>query len=407
MIEISNPQVKALQDEIGQRGQTPLNSYNRGPVRRWLVALGIDSPTARTLPNGELDRLYNDTSDQALLDLMGKPPSAPAPRPASHPVSVSTPDTAELAGQLAVILAGLQARPSMDEDRVREILAEALDALPVPTGPSEAEVQEMIRKAFEEQGPRVIEFRTPRGVTQVEGYTHEALPTLVGMLSAGCHVWLVGPAGSGKTTLAEQAAKALGLAFYSTGAVTSDFRLIGYQTATGELVRTPFRDAFERGGVFLWDEVDASNPNALVAFNQALANGHYAFPDGMVEKHPDFVAIAAANSWGHGATSEYVGRVRQDAATLDRFAFLPIGYDERLETRLAGDHADWARLVQATRRAASRLGIKAVISPRATILGSRLLSAGLDRQTVLQSTLRKAIDEPSWTKLVQDLPDLR
>jgi cobaltochelatase CobS len=371
--------IQALQNEIGPRGQTPINSYNRGPVRRWLVQWGVDSPTARTLPNGELDRIYNDASDEALKALLAQSPTTPpASRPASRPVSEPTPDTQEIAVQLAVLLAKIQAGGSLDEDRVREIVQEALET----------------------QRPLVIEFRTDNTVRTVEGATHRALPDLTRMLSAGLNVWLVGPAGSGKTTLAEQAAKALGRPFYSTGAVTSDFRLMGFTTATGDLVRTPFREAFEHGGVFLWDEVDGSNPNALVAFNQALANGCFAFPDGMVTKHQDFVAIAAANTWGTGATTEYIGRVRQDAATLDRFVYLPIDYDEALERDLVGaEYASWVRGVQRLRRAAGELGVKALFTPRASINGARLLAAGLRREVVVQTTLRKGLDDATWAKL--------
>jgi len=49
--------------------------------------------------------------------------------------------------------------------------------------------------------------------------------------------------------------------------------------AQGKLVRTVYRDSYENGGVFLWDEMDASSPNAMLAFNAGLANGHQDFPD--------------------------------------------------------------------------------------------------------------------------------
>ena len=366
--------------EVGPRGSTPINSHNRGPVRKWLVAAGVDSHLARTLTNGQLDKAYNDTTDNTLASLIGqepKPREEPAPAPA--PVSgKATDNTDAVARQLATVLAQLHSKAELDPAQVREI----------------------VREEIKRQAPQVIELRTPGGTQKLEGRVHKDMSLLLPMLNAGCHVWLVGPAGSGKTTLAEQAAKALGRKFYSTGAVTSDFRLIGYQTATGELVRTPFREAFENGGVFLWDEIDASNPNALVAFNQALANGRFAFPDGMVDKHPEFIAIAAGNTWGSGATAEYVGRVRQDAASLDRFVFLAIEYDTGLEQDMVGpEFKHWALRVQAYRKAAAKLGIKVVLSPRATIHGAKLLHQGLPESVVADSVLRKNLDSSTWDKL--------
>ena len=104
--------------------------------------------------------------------------------------------------------------------------------------------------------------------------------------------------------MAKHCATALGVKFYSVGAVQNEYKLTGFVDAEGRTVRTAFRDAYEHGGLFLWDEVDASAANALVAFNQALANDSFPFPDGMVDRHPDFLAIAAANTYGTGATAE-------------------------------------------------------------------------------------------------------
>ena len=135
---------------------------------------------------------------------------------------------------------------------------------------------------------------------------------------------MVGPAGSGKTTAAHEAAKALGIPFYFTGAIDSAYKLTGFIDAQGRTVRTAFREAFEHGGVFLFDEMDSSMPAALLAFNAALANGHADFPDGIIKRHPDFRAIAACNTFGGGANRQYVGRMQLDAASLDRFAIAPL-----------------------------------------------------------------------------------
>lgn len=258
--------------------------------------------------------------------------------------------------------------------------------------------------------PTSIEIKANGETRKVEGAHHKLTPLLIKVLSTRINgkrpsAWLAGPAGSGKTTAAEQVAKALDLPFYSTGAIQTEYKLTGFVNAEGEIVRTPFRDAFEHGGVFLWDEIDGSNPNALVAFNQALANGHCAFPDKMVEKHKDFVAIAAANTFGSGATVQYVGRNRIDAATLDRFVFIEWSYDESLERQIAGND-DWVDIVQAFRRAVDELNIRHIVSPRASIDGAGLIAAGLSIKEVRELVVRKGLDNDQWNKLVRKAQDL-
>lgn len=377
-------ELQSLERDIGPRGAASISSANRNLVRKWLCARGVDSPTARSLTIDQLSASYNDTSDSTLKAHMtngsgvtvNTAPAAPF-KPVREQTEQPAPDVAQIAELLAQLFAMQKAAPA-----------------PIP----EERIIELIRK----HAPiTAVEIRIPdHEPLKLDGHHHEAFPALLKMVSAGVNVWLAGPAGSGKTTLAHQCALALKRDFYTTGAVTSDFRLMGFMNAQGELVRTPFRDAFERGGVFLWDEIDASNPNALTAFNQALANGHFAFPDGMVEKHKNFIAIAAANTYGHGPSAEYVGRTKIDAATLDRFATLYIDYDEKLETALAGKkYADWARTVQKARRAVQENGIKHIISPRASIYGAQLLAAGLDREIVLSVAVRKGLDDSSWQKV--------
>jgi cobaltochelatase CobS len=101
-------------------------------------------------------------------------------------------------------------------------------------------------------------------------------------VTAGVTPMLVGPAGSGKTTLARQIAEALNRPFYMAARVTSEYKLTGFIDAAGKAVQTDFRRAYEKGGVFLFDEIDASDADALTAFNAPLANDVADFPDGQV-----------------------------------------------------------------------------------------------------------------------------
>lgn len=240
--------------------------------------------------------------------------------------------------------------------------------------------------------------REGKAVAKVEG-AHREFSTLLHILAAGCHAFLAGPAGSGKTTAARECAKALGLPFFFTGAVANEFKLTGFRDAQGNYAKTPFRLWCEQGGIFLWDEIDASDARALLSFNAALANGVCEFPDGeIVTLHPTCRAVAAANTFGGGADRVYVGRNQLDAASLDRFAFLAWDYDEALETRIAGN-ADWTRHVQTVRKAVETLKLRAVVSPRASIMGAKLLAQGVRRNVVETLTIWKGMDAATVAKV--------
>jgi cobaltochelatase CobS len=204
---------------------------------------------------------------------------------------------------------------------------------------------------------------------------------------ARLNVWIAGPAGSGKTYAAKQAAAALGLDFGFHGSMSMPHELLGFVDAGGVYRATVFVRLFMAGGVCLLDEIDAGSDDARLAINAALANGLLSLPDGrIVDRHPDFVCIAAANTWGQGATADYVGRAKIDAATLSRFPVkLAWEYDAALETAMCGN-PDWAARVQAARKRAAAAGVKHQIDPRHSMAGAALLAAGFDVDTVAGMT---------------------
>jgi len=260
-------------------------------------------------------------------------------------------------------------------------------------------VQAEIKAALVDTVKRV-EVKAPDGTIQNVGAQHKRFPELLAMISANVPVWLVGPSASGKTHAAESAAAALGLSFHCVSVCqqTAVSYLLGYMNASGGYVSTEFRKAYETGGVFLLDEIDAGNPNVLAVLNAALSNSVCAFPDGMISRHADFRCIAAANTFGRGADRQYVGRLQIDAATLNRFAILVWDYDEALEREIGGNAA-WTKYVQAVRRTAAELQLRVVISPRASIYGARMLSAGMQWNTVADSLLFAGMDSETVEKI--------
>lgn len=231
---------------------------------------------------------------------------------------------------------------------------------------------------------------------------HEVFERVLRYVANDLKVYLVGPAGSGKTTLAMNIAKAMQVPFYMTPAILLKYDLLGFVDAAGTYHETPFYRAYKDGGIFLFDEIDASSPEALVAFNAAIENGHAVFPCGTIEKHKDFRVIAAANTFGIGATRQYVGRNQLDAATLNRFVFVEMGYDEALEMALADPQNEqekrYLENIRTWRKRCEELRILHIISPRQAIMGIRMLRAGapmdeIEKDIVFQGLEKSQVDK--------------
>jgi cobaltochelatase CobS len=259
------------------------------------------------------------------------------------------------------------------------------------------QVPAMVRATLMEM-TRTVEIKVGKQPAVKVDNSHKILPDVVMCVVAGTNPFLVGPAGSGKTTLAQQVADTLKRKFYAENRVTSEYKLLGYMDATGKYVRTQFREAYEKGGVFLLDEVDASDPDVLTTFNSALANGLCPFPDALVKAHKDFVALAAGNTFGRGADRQYVGRNQLDAATLDRFVIVEVDYDEVAELAWAAND-DWTLYVQQVRKAIADEKVRHIVSPRASIYGARLLAAGMARDVVAERCIWKGLDAANRTRI--------
>lgn len=221
---------------------------------------------------------------------------------------------------------------------------------------------------------------------------------------AKINVNLVGPAGSGKSTVCHQIADSLNLQFYfiSVGQQTTKSDLLGYMDANGKYVTTPLRQAYENGGIFLLDEIDAGNANVITVLNAMLANGLAYFPDSQVERHKDFICFSAANTYGRGADRLFVGRNQLDAASLDRFIVIDFDYDDELEFKLANNQL-WTIYVQQLRLSAFRLKERIVISPRASIYGAKLISAGFSQKEVEDMVIWKGISKDIVNRIKANL----
>ena len=206
-----------------------------------------------------------------------------------------------------------------DPKPVDEVGAEIIE-------PSEAELDAIV-EAPEEPEPEVDR---PVFETKADEYLPSVFQRIFELAKIGQNILMVGPSGSGKTFLSSVLAEKLGRQFaaQSCSAGMSESMLGGWllpvkDAGTFAYVPSAFVRLYEEGGVFLFDEIDAADENTLIFINAALANGVFylaqRFDNPEVKRHPDFVAVGAANTFGLGEDNVYTGRTQLDGATLDRF----------------------------------------------------------------------------------------
>ena len=244
---------------------------------------------------------------------------------------------------------------------------------------------------------------------QVDGRVHKDFERALQLATLRENTMLVGPAGCGKSYLCRQVADALGLPFYtvSLSAGTGESALTGYFLPIGndgkcEYIPADFVKAYEHGGVFLVDEVDKSDPNMFTKVNEPLANGHMSIEkrvnDTVVERHPDFVCFASANTFGRGRDRIYVGSNALDGSTLDRFqaGLIEMDYDRDLEKALIADK-EWLAQAWAIRNSVSEMKLRRIVSTRVLMgIHKQMVAFGYDMAwAVKQLTLGWSDEERS------------
>jgi cobaltochelatase CobS len=320
----------------------------------------------------------------------GKPAAAPAD------TSKVTAD-GDLAAAMAVMAKAFG--PKIDAEQIRQMVHDEFSAAVFPTR----------TVILNTDGDDV----TPADMPET---SHEMLADILTDIMAAASsptpmsVLMVGPAASGKSTLAEQAATALGSRYgeISLNPMLPVTSLLGYMNANGDYIGTVFRDMWENGGVFHADEFDNGHPSTMATLNAALAKGRggsIGFPDGMVQRHDDFVFIASANTFGRGPDRVYVGRQQLDAATLNRFIVEEIGYDEALEhtvclaTGLENDKvAEVLRYVRSIRQNLTSKKMTVLMTPRNSVFACTLLKAGKPWAKVHQAAIRQGVSDADWSK---------
>lgn len=302
--------------------------------------------------------------------------------------------------------------PGIGEDRVRAIAQEE-DARNL--GALLNAVEERLSKHV----PQTIKVQVHGAdgkVVEVKiDNAHHMLKDLVQLIVSGEHVYLSGPPGSGKSTGAVQAAKALGrrYGYVSLNPQTPESRLLGFVDAGGIYRETEFFRCYTAGGVFCIDELDNGHPALLNTLNGMLETdsdgiGRGAFPCGVVERHADFICVATGNTNGRGADKLFPERRALDSAFMERFVFLAWEYDEALEKAItmaiSADAAKWLAWVRKVRHYVKEHSIRLWASPRASFKGAKLLKAGWTPERTAHAVLFKGLDVDTVARILSACP---
>lgn len=264
-----------------------------------------------------------------------------------------------------------------------------------------ADVKEFVDKTYGKL-PTTIEIVQGTKKKDVDGLFHKNFDKILQIVGQKIPLMLIGPAGSGKNHTLEQVAQALDLPFYFSNSITQEYKLTGFIDAGGTYHETEFYKAFTTGGLFFFDEIDASCAESLIIINAALANGYFDFPNGRVNAHEDFRVVAAANTFGTGADMIYVGRNQLDGATLDRFATMEFDYDENIEKTISADD-ELYKFIISVRNAIKKRRLRFVVSMRATINASKMLQAGIDKETIVKSVITKSMTKDDINTIINEI----
>ena len=325
------------------------------------------------------------------------PAAAPAPTPAAAPISTQEPAITDGQVQYSMGILEQAVIQLISKTQTERIENEIM-------GNVETTIRDFIQReygAIERKITTVVDGKK----VEMDGVVHEKFDTVLKFVANNIPVMLTGPAGSGKNVLCKQIAKALGLKFYFTNAVTQEYKLTGFTDANGNYQATQFYKAFTEGGIFMLDEMDASIPEVLVILNAAIANRYFDFPApiGYVEAHPDFRVIAAGNTIGNGADFQYVGRNQLDAASLDRFAVIEIDYSPAIESSVTNGDAELVNFCRAFRNEAKKAGCMVIVSYRAMGRLAKMLQV-LDIEEALRTCLVKGLEKDSVRMITVALP---
>jgi hypothetical protein len=286
-----------------------------------------------------------------------------------------------IAASVAPLLAG-----QVNEERVNEIAREVVEERlgSYQRAVDEGRVKELIASELKAHPP--LRITLPSGVELDATHQHKHFGDLATLVSRKRHVWLVGPAGTGKSEAALALSSKMNVkkTLIPMHEDVTPSRLLGYRSPiNGEWVKGELEDVLTEGGIAILDEVDRARPGVPVALNAVLAQRKFTLKGETRDIHEDARFICCSNTL-HGGSAEYAAARQQDGAFKDRFYLLEWPADTDLELRLSGeDQKGWVEYCWKLRNLINELGITSGrVSPRTMINGAQDLRDGLPRQKV-------------------------
>jgi cobaltochelatase CobS len=275
-------------------------------------------------------------AQRKLDELVGKPAPEPTPEKKEGDGEVCTDAITEALNSIQEALELLEKGGSVNEDEVRRIFADSK----VDLSQLSPEIIELINKN------RKIVFEAPKRIdVEMEGEQPEIFWIAKSDLETSNNVYLYGGAGTGKTYISQQLAKALNctLITINCNQYTSPLEIIGGQTIDGyqegklitawanltkgdDGVSEGMREG-TTGCLLLLDELPKIDPNTAGLLNDALAKikdtgekSAIQNARGVTFQKKRFYCIATGNSKLNEESADYVANFRQDLSLQDRFA---------------------------------------------------------------------------------------
>jgi hypothetical protein len=172
-------------------------------------------------------------------------------------------------------------------------------------------------------------------------------------------ILLKGDVGVGKSTIVMELAEELGLTYYAAVLTdgTSKNEFTGYKNVMdGSYIGGEFRQAFEFGGLFNLEEINAAQANLAIIFN-TIENGYFVFADKIVYAHKDFRLVATMNNITNA--KDFGGRRQLDKSVSDRFHHIDVKGD--IKNRY---HSSTIAYMERVNQILESKGITDIVTPR-------------------------------------------